>query len=205
MDAPVAFAIEMNEWAWKRLTATLKDVTPQEAEWRPVPESNNINLIVRHLVVEAQWQSDAMRDGKPMPAEVSAEDQQLIDSLPLDDFDGNFKKLEESCEAFIEALRLTTLSGLEHKGQTAYQEYRAAGVRPEVGRLRQAAQFRSFAGSDHASEHSRRQASVHRRSREARVQRLAAVGPRAGRGRWHCLTANDREEWNGNADTAGES
>ena len=132
MEDAIAFAIEMNESVWKRLTATLKDVTPQEAEWRPVPESNNINLIIRHLVVEAQWQLDAMRDGKPMPAEVSAEDQQLIDSLPLDDFDGNFQKLEKSCAGFIEALRGTKFAELEEKGQTAYQEYRAAGVKPEL-------------------------------------------------------------------------
>jgi hypothetical protein len=132
MEDTMTFAIEINERSWKQLVATVKDLTLEEAEWRPVPESNNINLIIRHLVIEAQWQLDAMQTGKPMPAEVDAEDQKLIDSIPLDDFDENYKKLEKSCTAFIEALRQTTFGGLGEKGQTAYQEYRAAGVTPAL-------------------------------------------------------------------------
>lgn len=130
MEDAIAFALEMNERVWKHFSASLKDVTPDEAEWRPVPASNNINLIVRHLVIEAQWQLDAMQNGKPMPAEVSAEDQKIIDSVPLNDFGGNYEKLRKSCTGVIEALRRTTFAELAEKGQTAYQEYRAAGATP---------------------------------------------------------------------------
>ena len=67
MEDVIAFAADMNEWILKRLLADLKDVTPDEADWRPLPQANNINLIVRHLRIEAKWQLDAMSDGKPMP------------------------------------------------------------------------------------------------------------------------------------------
>ena len=130
MEDVIAFAADMNEWILKRLLADLKDVTPDEADWRPLPQANNINLIVRHLRIEAKWQLDAMSDGKPMPAEVSPGEQQSIDSIALDDFVGNLEELEKLCNGFIEAMRRTTLAGLEQKEKTGYQEYRAAGVSP---------------------------------------------------------------------------
>jgi hypothetical protein len=135
MEDAIAFAVEMNEWVWKRFVADLQDVTSEEAEWRPLPEANNINLIVRHLRVEAQWQLDAMAEGKPMPAELTESDQKAIDSIPLDDFAGNFKEFEKSCTGFIEALHRTSLAGLEEKGETAYQEYRLAGASPTTRML----------------------------------------------------------------------
>ena len=131
MDAAVGFAIDMNQFIWKRFKDDLQDVTPEEAQWRPLPQANNINLIVRHLLIEAHWQLAAIERGEPMPAEVTESDQQLIDSAPLDDFVGNLKELEKSCTGFIAALRRTTLAGLEVLGEGAYREYRAAGLSPE--------------------------------------------------------------------------
>src|SRR5262245_9375333 len=105
MEDVIAFAAELNEWAWKRCAVTLEDVTPEELEWKPLPQGNNINLIVRHLRIEAQWQLEAMDRGTPIPAQLNANGRQMVDSIPLDDFAGNFRELEKSCLAFIEALR----------------------------------------------------------------------------------------------------
>jgi hypothetical protein len=131
MEDAIAFAVEMNRWVWTRFEKDLGDVTREEAEWRPLPQANNINVILRHLRIEAQWQLDAMEQGSPMPAELSASEQQVIEGIPLDDFVLNFNALEESCTAFIAALQRTTFAGLEQKGQTSYQEYRAAGFPPQ--------------------------------------------------------------------------
>ena len=130
MDDAIEFAVEMNETIWKRFKEDLKDVLPEEAEWRPVPEANNINLIVRHLRIEAQWQFEAIDQGVPMPAEVHERDQKLIDSAPLDDFQGNMQEVEKWCSGFIDALRRMTLPSLEERGIAAYQEYRAHGFSP---------------------------------------------------------------------------
>jgi hypothetical protein len=33
--------IEMNEYTWNRFRRALDDVTPEEVDWRPVPEGNS--------------------------------------------------------------------------------------------------------------------------------------------------------------------
>jgi hypothetical protein len=135
MEDAIAFAVEMNEWAWERVKRTLANVTPEEAEWRPLPQANNINLIIRHLRIEAKWQFEAIDRGVPMPAEVSESEQKIIDAIPLDDFAGNMRELEKSCLGFIEALRSTTLAVLEKQGEPAYKEYRTAGATPSRHQL----------------------------------------------------------------------
>ena len=45
----------MSEWIWNRFKDDLKDVTPEEIDWRPLPQANTINAIVRHLGVEARF------------------------------------------------------------------------------------------------------------------------------------------------------
>jgi uncharacterized damage-inducible protein DinB len=126
----IEFVVQMHEWALKVLQGSLADVTPEEARWRPLPQSNNINRIVRHLRIEAQWQLDAIETGKPMPAEAGEELKRMIDSVPEDDFEGNLQELVKSCTAFVEALRGMTLADLEKRGETAYQEFRRAGSSP---------------------------------------------------------------------------
>ena len=121
MDEALQIAIEMNELLWKGFKSALEDVTPEEVNWRPLPQANSINLIVRHLRIEAQWHVASLERGEPMPGvHVSADVQQWIDSVPLD-FERNLKELEELYTRFIAALRRTTLAGLQQQTALAYQ------------------------------------------------------------------------------------
>jgi hypothetical protein len=45
----------MNDRIWTAFQNDREDVAPDEMDWRPVPEANSINLIVRHLLIEAAW------------------------------------------------------------------------------------------------------------------------------------------------------
>ncbi|HEY3131133.1 MAG TPA: DinB family protein [Acidobacteriota bacterium] len=119
MDQVLQPLIDMNEFAWEHFKDDLKDMTTEEVNWRLVPESNSINVIVRHLRIEAQWHLASLAHGEPMPIEISATDQQLIDSVPLD-FDRNLKELEELYTRFITALRVTTVAGLQERTAIAY-------------------------------------------------------------------------------------
>ena len=55
MDDGLSFVVEMNEAVWARFVADLGDVTPEEADWRPLPQANSISAILRHLRIEAEW------------------------------------------------------------------------------------------------------------------------------------------------------
>ena len=121
MDEALQVVIEMSELIWKGFKDALKDVTPEEINWRPLPQANSINVIVRHLRIEAEWHVASLERGEPMPGvHVSADVQQWIDSVPLD-FERNLKELEELYTRFIAALRRTTLAGLEQQSELAYQ------------------------------------------------------------------------------------
>jgi hypothetical protein len=43
----------MNQRAWNLLKDALVDLGDDEIDWRPLPQVNNINVIVRHLRIEA--------------------------------------------------------------------------------------------------------------------------------------------------------
>ncbi len=55
MDQALQLVIEMNQWIWSRFKDDLKDATPEEIDWRPLPQANNISAILRHLRIEAPW------------------------------------------------------------------------------------------------------------------------------------------------------
>ncbi len=130
MDEALQPVIDMNEWAWRHFKDDLKDMTPEEANWRPLPQANTINAIVRHLRIEAQWHLASLAHGEPMPTQITASDQRLIDSVPLD-FERNLKELEELYTRFITALRITTSAGLQHCQQvTSATSCRHADSKP---------------------------------------------------------------------------
>jgi hypothetical protein len=106
--------VEMNEWTWKRFKADLQDVTPEEIDWRPLPQANTNNAILKHLRVEAQWYLKSIEHGEQSPYHDAASVQQLTDSIPLD-FERNLQELEELYTQFIEALRRTTLAALKQQ------------------------------------------------------------------------------------------
>ena len=121
MDAAILFAAEVNHRAWSLLKGSLQDVSDEEALWRPLPQSNSITSIVRHLAIEAEWHLDSLVHGREMPTDVTPAMQQAIDSVPLD-FKRNREKLEELYPAFLEALLETTLGGLRQRTAAAYGE-----------------------------------------------------------------------------------
>jgi hypothetical protein len=119
VDDGLSFVVEMNEAMWDRFVADLRDVTPEEADWRPLPEANSINVILRHLRIEAEWHLASLERGVPMPGDVSPELQQRIDAVPID-FMQNSKELASLFALFLAALRQTPLPMLQEQTERAY-------------------------------------------------------------------------------------
>ena len=119
MDDGVRVVSELNQRAWSRLKDALDDLSADEIDWRPLPQGNNINIIVRHLRIEAQWHLDSLTRGDPMPSDVTPTLQAPIDAVPLD-FQRNLAKLEELFTSFLDVLRTTTLEDLRQRTEVAY-------------------------------------------------------------------------------------
>ncbi len=119
MDDALRVVFEMNASAWTALRDALDDLTEEEIRWQTVPQANTINLIVRHLRIEAQWHVDSLECGKPMPTLATSPSQQAIDAVP-EDFQANLKALALYCNRFLEVLRTTTLNTLRERTATAY-------------------------------------------------------------------------------------
>jgi hypothetical protein len=114
MDEALQLVVEMNEWTWKRFKDDLKDVTPEEIDWRPLPQANTINAILKHLRVEAQWCLASLEHGEQSPYQDTASVQELSAAVPLD-FERNLQELEQLYTGFIEALRGKTLAALKQQ------------------------------------------------------------------------------------------
>lgn len=122
MDAALQPLIEMNTWVWKQFKRSLTELSPDEIDWRPLPQANNINVIVRHLRLEAEWHLDCLERGAPMPAEVTQEVQHLIDAVGMD-FDRNLEELEELYTRFVAQLRKMARDALKHRSALAYHNF----------------------------------------------------------------------------------
>jgi len=114
MDEALQLVIEMDEWNWKRFKDDLTDITLEEINWRPLRQANNINAILKHLRVEAEWYLASLEHGEQSSYQDTASVQQLTDAIPLD-FERNLQELEELYTRFIEALRRTTLTALKQQ------------------------------------------------------------------------------------------
>jgi hypothetical protein len=121
MDDALQVVSEMNESMWRRLKNALEDLSEEEMHWRPLPQANTINLIVRHLRIEAQWHLDSLERGEPMPTIAVPAPQEAIDAVSSD-FEDNFKKLEELYRRFVEILRTASLGTLQQRTAAAYGE-----------------------------------------------------------------------------------
>jgi len=53
MDEAIQLAIEMSEANWHNFKNDLKDLTPDEINWRPLPQANNVNVLLKHLYERA--------------------------------------------------------------------------------------------------------------------------------------------------------
>src|SRR5262249_4817320 len=129
MDQSLQLIVEMNQWIWSRFKDDLKDATPEEIDWRPLPQANNISAILGHLQIEAAWHLASLEHNEPMPVEITDELRQQIDSTPAD-FQHNFKELEESYSRFVAALGATTAPALERSSLIAYQNFTSGVSRP---------------------------------------------------------------------------
>lgn len=121
MDDALRLAHEMTESMWLRLENALEDLTEEEIDWRPLPEANSINVIVRHLRIEAQWHLDSLERGEPMPTVAVQAPQSAIDAVPLI-FRENFRCLQDLYLRFAQTLCTITLSTLEERSASAYGE-----------------------------------------------------------------------------------
>jgi len=129
MDEALRVVIEMAETIGQRFRKSLEDVTAEEASWRPLPQANSINLILRHLCIEAQWHRAALERGEPMPFETTEDLRRKIDAVPLD-FEQSLSAFEEAYSSFVAALRQVTLVGLQHRTEVAYQGWPARSRPP---------------------------------------------------------------------------
>lgn len=91
--------------------------------WRPLPHANTINVIIRHLRIEAQWHLDSLERGEPMPTIAVAAPQEAIDAVPAD-FEANVTRLEELYTRFVELLRMATLETVQLRTAAAYGDAR---------------------------------------------------------------------------------
>lgn len=122
MDEALRVVIEMTQSIGQGFRQDLEGVTPEEAAWRPLPQANSINLIVRHLSIEARWHRASLEHGEPMPHETTEDLQRSIDLVPLD-FGSNLKAFEEAYSSFIAALGTMTLVGLQQRTAVAYRDW----------------------------------------------------------------------------------
>jgi hypothetical protein len=129
MDQALQLVIEMNQWIWSRFKNDLKDATPEEVDWRPLPQANSLSAILRHLRIEAAWHLASLEHGEPMPVELTDDLRQRIDLMPMD-FPRNFKELDKSVVRFVAALEATTAPALEHSTLIAYQNFPVGVSRP---------------------------------------------------------------------------
>jgi hypothetical protein len=121
MDDALRVVVEMNETIWSRLKNALEDLSEEEIHWRPLPQANSINVIIRHLRIEAQWHLDSLERGESMPTIAVAASQEAIAAVPAD-FEENLKMLEELYTRFVEILRTSTLLTLRQRMAVAYGE-----------------------------------------------------------------------------------
>ena len=110
---------EMSQMVWQVVQRSLDGITDEEIEWRPVPLSNNINIIVRHLCLEAEWHLNSLKNGAPMPFEVSPEQQRQLDAAALD-YHENVATLERLYAEFLAVLRAMTSEQLKERTASAY-------------------------------------------------------------------------------------
>jgi hypothetical protein len=68
MDERLGAVVEMNEVTWARFQGTMADVGPDEINWRPLPQANTINLILRHLRIDAAWHVTRIEREAPIAA-----------------------------------------------------------------------------------------------------------------------------------------
>ena len=126
MEEALGPVVEMNQRVWDALRGSLNDLTGDEIHWRMLPQANSINIIVRHLRLEAEWHLRSLEHGKPMPTIAVEASQEDIDKVGFD-FQENLEQLEVSYERFLEILRSSTIDVVRKRTTAAYGEVATRG------------------------------------------------------------------------------
>ncbi|MGH7394361.1 MAG: DinB family protein, partial [Candidatus Methylomirabilales bacterium] len=100
MDPKIALLLEMERSVWSHIWQNLTGLTEEEYRWRPLPQANDINWILRHLagyerycgnvvrgvdVGRAPWPDAPFPQIKRDLEELTADYQQAIAPLRWDD------------------------------------------------------------------------------------------------------------------------
>jgi hypothetical protein len=109
LDQVMGFAVGLMERTWHDLTRALHDMTDGELDWRPVPESNTIRAIVRHLRTVEQLDLSLLEEGDQTPWNDAASVRQLTDAI-ADDFQHKMKEREAFHTRFVSLLKQRTLA-----------------------------------------------------------------------------------------------
>jgi hypothetical protein len=84
MDEAIQLTIEMSEANWNNFKNDLKNTTADEVDWRPLPQGNNINVLMKHLRVVEELFLSRLEQGEQSPYKDGASVQKLTDSVPVD-------------------------------------------------------------------------------------------------------------------------
>jgi uncharacterized damage-inducible protein DinB len=138
MDEAIQLVIDMSDTTWNAFKAELKDLTPDEINWRPLPQANNIAVLIKHLRVVEELFLAQLAQGEQSAYKDVPNVQKLTSSVPLN-YEENLKEFEELHNRFLNYLKHTTLADLKH--QTFVTPF-AQGSRPanallfsEIGHL----------------------------------------------------------------------
>jgi len=119
VDDRLILAVEMNERIWARFASDVAELTAAEASWRPLPGANSIELILRHLRIEAEWHLASLQRGEAMPTAGAADVQEQIDSVSLG-FEQNLNELGRLFSAYVAVLKEMSLASLAVQTGRAY-------------------------------------------------------------------------------------
>jgi DinB family protein len=119
MDDAFRIVDEMHQRVWDRLSGALKDLGEDEIHWRFLPQANSINVIVRHLRIEAEWHLRSLESGEPMPTVAVPVTREELAAVSLD-FAENLSALERLYTLFCANLRTHSLATLKENTAAAY-------------------------------------------------------------------------------------
>jgi hypothetical protein len=119
MNDGLRIVTEMHQALWNQFRGSFDDLAEDEIHWRPLPQVNSINVIVRHLRIESEWHLRSIQSGEPMPTIAAPVSQRAIDAVPLD-FAENLNTLERLYAEFCDALGTQTLGSLKEMSAAAY-------------------------------------------------------------------------------------
>jgi uncharacterized damage-inducible protein DinB len=114
MDEALQLALEMSAQNWMNFQNDLTGLSPDEIQWRPLPQANHISAIIKHLRVTEEWYVTGIEHGEQSPYHDAASLEQLTNTVPLD-FAQNVKDLEMLHHRFLAAVRRTTLAALRRQ------------------------------------------------------------------------------------------